>query len=447
MRFTLFFCLLPLSIFGQDQGVVTNGEVSAATFISSEDNLPFWFYTNQHNQIGATSDFQLSASVASYYNINENHRIGAGVSGVYRNGVMDEFQRINLFANYTNRWIEVTLGSKEEEIQLEGLSATNQNFLWSGNARPLPGVKLEAPGWVRIVNGVYLDWGIGHFVLNDDRFVDDAWVHFKDLGVKWEIDTSNTIKFKIQHVAQWAGNSPLFGSLPDDFNTYVDVFFAKRGDEDATPGDQINAVGNHLGSYLLQYELSQPFGSFIFYHEHPFEDGSGTRLANFPDGVWGISYAPNNKKVFSRIVYEFITTKDQSGSGTGTGFDRYFSNRLYRTGWAYEQTIIGFPFMTFDPTRTLEGLNTPIINDVIQLHHIGVNGSFGKFAWMLKSSYSRNFGTLREPFPETLSNWYNVLTVSYDAEAYGIITLITGADTSNLADDNFGAGLQYSYKF
>lgn len=443
-RQTALLIILVSSLsYAQESGIQTSGEVNASAYFSSGDVLPFWFYTSTFNRVGSMSDYSLNASVSFSYEINDDHTLEAGASGTYRNGFSDEFQRIDLYLGYTNRWFDLSIGARRDEVLLDGLSASNQNFIWSQNARPLPGVKLQAPGWVRITNGLFIDWSIAHYFMNDSRYVDDTRVHAKDFSVKWNINSTNAVKFKIQHVAQWGGTSPTQGEQPNDLEAFFDVFRASRSNEEL-PG---NALGNHLGSYLIEYELNQEIGSWTIYHEHPFEDGSGTRLANFPDGVWGISFAPNDKRIFSRVLYEFITTKDQSGSGTGSGFDRYFSNRLYRTGWAYEQTIIGFPFITFDPSRVIDEETTPISNDVVQLHHFAANGFFGKFAWVLKSSVSTNSGTLRQPFPEKLKNWYNVLSVSYDAEAYGLITLITGADMSNLAEDNFGAGIQYSYKF
>lgn len=445
-RFLLLFCLVSYSLVSQNSGIVVNGSVAGSGFISSEENLPFWFFTNTSNERSATTDGVLTANINSMYNFDQGS-LFAGLSGALRNGFDDKFQRMDLFLGYRNNWIEVTLGPKRHEQVLDGLSATNQNFLWSGNSRPLPGLLVEAPHWLQITESLSLDWSLGHYVLNDQRYVKDTWVHFKDLAVRWNVNENNGLMFEIQHVAQWSGTSTVYGEQPNDLEAFIDVFLAKRGGDEATAGDQINAVGNHLGSYLLEYKLSQTLGDFIFYHEHPFEDGSGTRLANFPDGVWGISFAPENKKFFSRVLYEFITTKDQSGSGSGTGFDRYFSNKLYRTGWAYEETIIGFPFFIYDPGIEITEETTPIISDLVQLHHFAANGTFGNFAWLIKSSVSNNSGTLREPFSMKLKNWYNYLSLSYNTTGYGAFTVVLGADFSNLADDTFGAGLGYSYKF
>ena len=446
MRLLYLFCLVTINVISQNSGIKTQGGISASTFFSSEDQLPFWLYTNTANEFSSNTDLALTGIVTSSYQFGDNS-IFAGFSGAYRDGFEDRFQRIDLYAGYMNKWIEVTVGAKRRELKLNGLSATNQNFLWSGNSRPLSGIFLEAPKWVKITNGLYLDWGIGHYVLNDDRYVNDTWVHFKELMLRWDINAQNSLGFKLQHVAQWGGDSPVFGEISSDFETFVDVFLARRGGEGSIAGDQLNAVGNHLGSYMLEYELKMSQGDFLFYHEHPFEDGSGTRLANFPDGVWGVSFAPDSKKIFSRVLYEFITTKDQSGMVEASGFDRYFSNKIYRTGWAYENTIIGFPFFTFDPGVVITEETTPIINDVVQLHHFGANGYFGKFAWIFKSSISANSGTLRTAYDMDLNNWYNFVSLSYNAERYGVITILMGADFSNIADDNFGAGLEYSYQF
>jgi hypothetical protein len=445
-RIVYLFCLATLPVLSQNCTVTTHGEINVSSFFSSEDQVPFWFYTNTANKFSAQTDLAVSAKFTSAFDFG-NSIAFVGLNGTYRNGFEDRFQRIEMYAGFMNNWLMATLGPKRPELKLNGLSATNQNFLWSGNARPLPGFLLEAPKWVRIADGLFFDWGIGHYVLNDERYVKDTWVHFKEVSVKWNVNELNTLKFKLQHVAQWGGNSPVYGAQPRDLSAFIDVFMAKRGGENTVEGDQINAIGNHMGSFLLEYELRQPIGNFLFYHEHPFEDGSGTRFANFPDGVWGISFAPENKKMFSRVLYEFITTKNQSGRVEPSGFDRYFSNKLYRTGWAYENTIIGFPFFIYDPSVVITEETTPIISDVVQLHHFGVNGYFGNFAWTFKSSISTNSGTLRVPFDMELKNWYNLLAVSYHAQKYGVITLLTGADFSNISKNNFGAGLEYSYKF
>ena len=96
-----------------------------------------------------------------------------------------EVVRIEEFLTFQfeNSWLLATVGSKKQKEMLDGLSATNQNFLCSGNARPLPGILLEANNPLKISNTFGLDWGIGHYELNDNRFVNGTHVHYKRLAL------------------------------------------------------------------------------------------------------------------------------------------------------------------------------------------------------------------------------------------------------------------------
>ncbi len=50
------------------------------------------------------------------------------------------------------------------------------------------------------------------------------------------------------------------------------------------------------------------------YKQDVFEDGSGLRRQNFPDGLWGGYLRFTDKpRLLQAIVYEFLGTKDQSG--------------------------------------------------------------------------------------------------------------------------------------
>jgi len=64
------------------------------------------------------------------------------------------------------------VGVKNPEVKLDDLSSSNQNFLYSGNSRALPGIILEANKPFPIFKALTVDWGIAHYELNDDRFVD-----------------------------------------------------------------------------------------------------------------------------------------------------------------------------------------------------------------------------------------------------------------------------------
>lgn len=439
-------CCLLISFFASSQSIEWNGSLSTAGIFSSEDTNPFWLVANNDGRYGLESQFSGLGEVTAKYALSERTSLEAGVALFYRDEVADEFQRRDLFVRFKNQWLKATLGSERPETKAQGLSATNKNFLYSGNTRPLAGILLEANNPIKISKTFGLDWGIGHYELNDDRYVNDVRVHYKRLALLVQFNENNKLRAQVQHFAQWAGTSPTFGELPGDFDAFVDVFFARKAPEINEEGEILNAVGNHLGSYLLDYEFNTSVGEFSIYHEHPYEDGSGTRLANFPDGVWGIHFVPANKKVFGGILYEYIVTTDQSSSNV-SGVDNYFRNNVYRSGWSYEGAIIGMPFILIDPTIEVTDVNSPITSNREQVHHFGVTGTVKKVDWTFKSSIVSHLGSFMNPFDPELNLWHNYLSLFYDTETYGAFTLFAGLDSGALIDTNFGGGLEYRYTF
>ena len=428
------------------QSIEWGGKLSATGLFSSEETNPFWIYANRDGQFGAASQFSGLGEVSGRYALSDNAFLEAGVALFYRDEVTDEFQRRDLYLQFKNKWLKATAGAKRSETQAQGLSATNKNFLLSRNARPLGGLLLEANDPLNLSETFSLDWGIAHYQLNDDRFVNDVKVHYKRLGVIAQFNENNKLTAQIQHYAQWGGTSPVFGELPNDFSAFVDVFFAKNAPEIGVEGEILNAVGNHLGTYLLDYEFVTSVGEFSIYHEHPFEDGSGTRLANFPDGVWGVHFTPEQKNIFTGILYEYIDTTDQSASDT-SGVDNYFRNNVYRSGWSYDGNIIGMPFILIDNSIVTTGENSAIISNREQVHHFAFMGTVKKVDWMFKSTIVSHLGSFVNPFEPSLDVWHNYASFTYATENYGTFMLMGGVDSGALIETNFGGGLTYSYSF
>ncbi len=446
-RLFAFFLIVGSNAELLSQQMESNFLVSLDGIYSSESTNPFWFSHNNHFKIGAETSVVGLASWRGVYQLNENSGFDAGVSGYYRNGVATEFQRKELFLNYKNRWLKATLGAEERIDPSGGLSATGKNFLWSPNARALPGLLLEASQPFKIATGFNVDWGIAHYELNDNRYVSNTYVHYKRLGLNWQINAKNSLTGRIQHFAQWAGTSPEYGKLDSDFEAFIDVFFASQPEDSIIDGEAVNALGNHLGSYFLEYQYMSSIGRFSFYHEHPFEDGSGTALANFPDGVWGLSLEMNGFSFFKNIYFEYIDTTDQSGNTSRSGFDGYFGNSVYRSGWTYDGNIIGVPLLGIDPTIEITPTSSPFVSNRIRAFHLGVDGAYKNIQWQFKSTINHSLGTYQRPFPETLKNWYNYASLNYQTEIYGRFQLYLGLDTGSEINTVFGAGLNYSYTF
>lgn len=441
----LLYVILGFSSLVYGQSIESRWNVDVMSGIHDDSN-PFWLTHNTEFRYGEMSNFSGLAGWSGRFQLTESASLNAVVSGYYRDGVTDELQRKELFLNFTNRWLKATLGSQSRMDPTSGLSSTAQNFLMSGNARPIPGILLESNAPLALWDQVYIDWGIGHYFLNDDRYVENTNLHFKKLAVAWQWNPRNRVKIRIQHYAQWGGESPEYGELTDDFGAFFDVFFASQPESDPVPGEAINALGNHLGSYMLEYQYQSEWGNLVFYHEHPFEDGSGSGLANFPDGVWGVFFTPSSSRFFKGMLYEYTDTSNQSIE-TASGADNYFSNSIYRSGWAYEGNIIGIPFMLYNTELEIEPETTPIVSNRFIAHHASAQGEFQRFYWMLRTSIVRHLRSYKNQGQGEMSFWYNSATLGYRFEDYGQIRLTFGLDTSDVMDNRYGGVIGYSIGF
>ncbi len=81
---------------------------------------------------------------------------------------------------------------------------------------------------------------------------------------------------------------------------------------------------------------------------------------------------------------------------TNSGDENYYNNDQYIRGWSYKGLGIGNPFIA-DRTYTRVGLpSDPIdyfINNRVVAFHFGFEGSMQKWNFILKTSYSLNYGT------------------------------------------------------
>ncbi|MCB0456589.1 MAG: hypothetical protein KDC91_02515 [Flavobacteriaceae bacterium] len=412
----------------------------------AENQNPFWFYTNTETALGGHSNVSLLGEVEGDYLISEKAKLSGKLSIFYRDQVPNEFQRKESFIRFSNTWLRISAGAFSTIKEEEKLSVSNKNFLFSGNSRPMPGLLIEAETPFKISKVFSIDWGIGHFFLNDDhRYVENPWVHYKRLGLHTRFSESHELRLRLQHYVQWGGTSPVHGDLNDDFSAFIDVFTARKSPEIGADGEILNAVGNHLGSYLFDYYYTSTSGTFNLYHEHPFEDGSGTAWKNFPDGIWGIGFKPAASKFIEKLVYEFVETSDQSGNTSDSGFDGYFGNNIYRSGWVYEGNFIGLPLMLYNPSLEVNETNSPVISNRLNAHHLGVSGTAYKCNWEVRTTLVKNLGSYRKPLPIPLKSWSQMLLVEYPSQKYGTFKFLGGLDTSNLNNTLWGIGLGYQY--
>lgn len=331
-------------------------------------------------------------------------------------GVKDSWKGMldRLYFGISWKKLHLDLGMKDRYFDYNGLSLTGGDLAYSGNARNLPGYNLSTDfiyiPYTRKIIGFKANFA--DYMMIDNRYVDKALLHNEALFVKITPIKRLSLTLGLEMWSQWGGTSEKYGRQPSSFNDYLRVMFGRSGGDDATQSDQINVLGNHLGRELIRLDWHADDFTVTFQHDIPFEDKSGMRFMNFPDGVNTLNFSFRNRdRWVTDILLEFVYTKWQSGPQHDRpatdeeleknpdnkrvilgGCDNYFNNGEYRSGWTYYGNTIGLPLFTPMPAGE-DGKVLGVCNNRVTAWHFGLRGNAaGKVPYKFLFTYSRNFG-------------------------------------------------------
>ena len=434
--------ILPLGLQAQYE---LQADIYLKGFVNNGKN-PFWEYANTLGMV--SEDTELLAMANGYYRryLSQTTEIEIGAAfftDIYGGG-KNNIRGNEYYASFIWETFRITGGARARPEKYMGISSVNGNILWSNNARPMPGVDIQTLEPLQVLPWLGLEGSLAHYWLNNDRYVTGAYVHYKNLTLNFTLSERSTLRAGIEHFAQWGGISPESGSQAAGFGDYWKVFFGLRGDEGfSEDGDQL-AIGNHIGSYQLEYSHELYNGSLTGYIQTIFDDSSGASLQNLADGVFGVFWELPDYSALRGLVYEYVQTTVQSGPpGSPGGNDDYFNHNVYRSGWTYNDRVVGLPFFT-----TGDGI-PPIINTRITAHHLGARIQSFDELWDLRlmASYTVNRGRYAAPFDPTDNILYAHARVLYNLRETMQLGFSIGTDVSSVQSDNFGIGLSFRYMF
>ena len=446
LRFLLLIIFAGSNAFSQIQ---YSGSINLEGYYSNQDELPFWFYSNQRGRVSEETNVTGWINGKLDYEISQNSSIELGGGLLYQDAYDDEISIDELYANFTYKWLQIVAGRKQKEKYYNGLSATNENFAWSSNHRPLPGIQIKSsrPIYFNENKKLGFEFSWEEYLMGNDRFVEGARLHSKSLYLVYNFTDNWHLKGGIRHFAQWGGDSPESGPQPEGFTDYLRIIGGKEGGENARGGDRQNALGNHLGTYELY--LTKKFDDFSlkFIYNHFFEDGTGSRYVNFPDGRYGIFYENREENsLINSAIYELYYTKNQSINSSGPHKnDYYFNNVLtYHSGWTYQRRIIGVPFFDYSQEED------QVIGNRFLAHHLGISGVLGNsdknFPFKLLASYIKKYGSHFKKYDPTRDELYLNYEMGLFKKPFNL-NLILGTDYSNIAKPKYAIGLHLSKNF
>ncbi len=457
---------------------------SANALAGTGTYLPFWARTG-HDGImpySTSGVVTLGADVAYGKKEGWNFEAGTNLVGALAAktptsqnvayGLVDR-----LYVSGSWRMLHIDLGMKPRERELEDISISGGNVMYSRNARNIPGINAWSD-WIYFEKGHWfgIKGNIAHYQMIDNRYVKGAMLHNKALSAKIALGRKVDLTVGFEHWAQWGGDSPKYGRQPTSFGDFWRIFMAGSGGEDATLSDQINVLGNHLGKEYVRIDWRAEKFTLTAQYDKPFEDGSGMKFRNAPDGIWSLQCSFNNRDAWlTDVIYEFISTTWQSGTVHDRpateeemakqdpnshyygkvvigGCDNYFSNSEYNSGWTNYNRVIGCPLLI--PNMPGEdGVTRGMASTRVRAHHVGLKGvAFEKVPYKFLATYSRNYGKYHQGDKSFFADRPQQVSLALEAEFGRMlpklpINLAAGiyGDFGKLYQNSVGLTLRFIY--
>ncbi|MBO5345653.1 MAG: hypothetical protein J6A44_01960 [Paludibacteraceae bacterium] len=438
-----------LTYFGEFMGLASSGRFAPFWMSANRDGVvsvsPYSAHLRGGIEKEAVRDarwWDYSYGVDVRLQITDNRLQRVGNNG---QSVGCGLQIVKLYA-YARLWcFDVTVGVKPFDMGNQDYELSAGGFLFSRNASSMPRISVGIDrytafpftyGYMEVKGGITHGWFV------DNIGTKKTLLHHKYLGVRLGGKLPVNINYEFHHATQWGGVSERYGELGASLRDWWTVFKASSGG--VMGNDQINAMGNHIGSQMLGVEVKYGGWYVNAYWQSLFEDGPIRYMwnaKNAVDGLWGVALKQAHWKFVEALTYEFFATTDQSGPVHDLdgiifgGRDNYFNNAIYPQGWSHFGQTIGNPFIT-SPIYTS---SLTILNNRTFTHHIALKGDIYGFKYLLRYSNSNNFGTYKFPM-RTYNNSVYCSVQKLVPQAWNLTFGVSiGGDIGTQFGNSFGA--------
>ena len=471
----LFFLLFTFSAYSQD---LFNYQLDLFGTASTGNQTPFWITSNTYGTVPVLSNTgYVRGDVAWNHSFLNKIKLEAEADVLAAGKHSSSVWIQQLYAALSYRNIYLFIGSKEQYNSMLDKNLSMGDMVYSTNARPIPEINFAFPNYTNIpFTKRYLqfkgDFAIGKSMDNNyilrtanpgENYTTNLLWHHKSLYLKWE-DPEKHFPFwaiiGLEHAAQWAGTNTLQGDNPASLKNFIRVVLAESGDSYAIKGDQINVLGNHLGTYNVKIAYKDKKFQVALYKQHYFDDKSGIEMANWRDGIWGGELNFFNQPFLQKVVVEYLQTTNQSGPVhflfydrslyphiRGGGDDDYYNNFYYITGWSYFGRGIGNALLTspeYNEDRALE-----FENNRVKALHLGMEGRISsEFSYRTLFTGMYGWGRSYLPFTKREDSFSSLIECTYQPEKLQgwQIGVQASFDKGDLYGDNFGCSLKVTKK-
>lgn len=463
-----------------DLGKGINYSIEASGTVSNGDNAPLWLSSNRQGlgSVESSSAYErVGISRSQSVDSLKNWRSGYCLDLVLNQNSTSKFLIHQAYFSTSYKKVTLTVGAKENEIDLRNNALTSGGLSLGINATPIPQVKVDVDYFS--VPGTHQWWklkGRMSYGKTTDGSWQESWVdkstryttshlyHEKAFYMKFgdEKRFPLTYEIGIQMFAQFGGRSyNVTGrnihkkstlNHSESLKSFWHAFIPINSGGDATDGTMTNVEGNQLGSYNSALTWNGDGWSARLYAERFFEDHSMMTVQyGIYDHLLGIDATLPKNRFVSHALIEHLSSKDQSGAvyhdpthNMPEGFagnDNYYNHGIY-SGWQHWGMAVGNPLF-----------NSPIYNEDhtmsfksnrIQAWHIGLDGDpTDEIHWRMLLSFTENWGTYDNPFDDIKKQNSCLFEVAYNPNRIKDWTLSAalGYDNGALRGNSFGGQL------
>ena len=373
------------------------------------------------------------------------------------------------FADFRYRSVHISIGQKERWGELRNPRLSTGALTESGNARPIPQIRVELPRYTCILrNWLYIRGHIAYGWFTDEGWQKDFVAEGKSrtVGVRYHskagfLRIGNkeafplTAEMGLHMVSQFGGKTHNWCNQegktvdsPTRLKDYWTAFMPTKGDSQNVAADQVNIAGNVLGSWLGALTWNSKEWKLRLTYEHAFEDHS---QMFWEYGLWteqlvGIELELKRFKWIKNVLFEYFNLKNQSGPVYHDSTveipdqiscrDNNYWHHTY-CGWFNYGMMIGTPLVTSPIYNTDATLN--IYNNRVEAFHLGIEGEpsewFGYRALLTKSN---NWGTYGKPFKEMKTSYSGLMELIFKPNKLWDIRTSFAFDKGELYGNNYG---------
>ena len=455
---------------------------------------PYYIASNRHGILTQSKDVLLRAAAWRKMDMSKRFSYGFGADFIGGYGNSTDYLRCTggnlvshavhpsrlwiqqLYGELKYRGVFLTVGLKEHSSALLDFNLSSGDLVESGNARPIPEVRVGFLDFQNIpfTNGwLQIQGEISYGKLTDNNWMRDHYNYYRyhlNVGALYSYKRcyfrTNPSKpfsatFGMQVGAFFGGTTTWYGNgtalRSASYSRGIKQFFKMLL---PTDGGQEYYAGSSLGSWDIFFRYNLRNGMTIRgYMQKPWEDGSGIGFLNGFDGLWGLELKTNRPGIVSGAVVEYLDFTNQSGAmhwdpddhkgsnlhHRGEGADDYYNNHEYNS-YAYYGMSIGTPFLTA-PIYNRDG-SMMFLHNRVRGFHLGVEGGIGNVCYRLLGGYRKSWGSGDVPLIDPQTDTSMMLEATYRVPRINGLSLKAqlAFDKGELYGDNFGACVSVVYR-